>query len=863
MYYLVLALFLGSLHLSTGREYCITPTYIDGNSTCVTLSQFTSFGYYPDSRITLIFQPGNHSLDVGMSVVNITEFRMVNSQSNNSSISCKDQTRILLGKVGNASIRGLTFVGCGEIAFNEVYQLHIENSVFISSKNGYTALMLNSTTSTVIARSRFSSNKRDIQKFGQVSNTIFITRASNVSIQDCVFQSNNADHEGAVYSELGSTIVFSGCRFLTNQGGVIYATQGSIISIYDSTFHGNQGKMGSRVIFLAEVTAIIQMTNFTENSEVLLTMSSNITMNECNFNYNYVPENTRSVGIVIVAGSLMRMSMCSFYANKATQSGGIVVLNSVTITNEQKLKMYYNEAFESIFGVLNSAATFLGTVEFENNLGSLQALESSLEFRGDAIFSNNTPSTRDHDTIRGGALTAYNSFIIFLGATVSFNNNSAVHGGALFAVGSNVYFIFRKINMTNNKVQGYGGGIFLYQTLLYFQSNTTISYNEAEFGGGICALASQIRVIASPLSTFHSLQLTNNIARRFGGGIYLSSNSYLYAYNFDSRPHHISVVLTANAAEYGGAMYIRDETYTTVCEANSVMAQSSISDCFFQVTDYYRQNGTLELIFDSNQAYVAGSLMFGGLLDRCTHSPVEYSFFDIDLEAILPQQDGITYLKSISNVENTDVIASLPVRVCFCFDDKPNCSIQLLPVQTQKGKTFNVSMSALDHVGHQLNTTIMTELQLPTEGGLGEGQQSQVVHSHCTDLIFSVTSTKKSETIAIYAIGPCGNVRISSRQISITFSECICPIGFDTDPQQVTSCNCICSQNPRIRDRISNCSADTETFLKVDNSWISFDYDSRDFIVSIICPYDYCLEPQSVEINLSFKNASDLQCANN
>lgn len=856
MYCLVLALLLVSLHLSTGKEYCITPASMDGNSTCVTLSQFVNSDYYLESTITLILQRGNHNLDIEMSVVNIMEFRMINSEGTSSSIVCKGQARILVEKVESALIKSLTFVGCREIVFNEVNNLHIENSVFTSSKNDCTALMLNSTTLTTIARSSFSSNKGGIQQFGQVSSTILATRASQIYIKDSIFQNNHADHKGTVYSELGSTIEFSGCRFLNNQGGAIYAIQGSVISIYDSTFFGNRGK---KVIFFDGVIAVLQMTNFTENSEVLLTVSSNITMNDCNFDYNYVPENTYSVGIVIVAGSLIRMKMCSFFANKAI---GIVLLNNVTLISEQQLKMYYNEAFEGVIGVLNSAITFLGTVEFENNLGSLAALESKLDFRGDVKFFNNTSSTRDHDTLRGGALTAYNSIVTFLGTTLSFNNNSAMHGGALFAVGSSVYFVSNTINMAHNEAKVYGGGIFVYQTFLYFKSLTTISYNEAEFGGGIYALASQIRVIASPLSTFHSLQFTKNIARRFGGGIYFSSDSYLYVYHFDSRPHHITVVLTANTAEYGGAMYVRDETYTTVCEANSDMEQSSISYCFFQVTDYYRQSGTLELIFDSNQAYAAGSLLYGGLLDRCTLNTVESSFFD---SPFLFQQNssGITYLKSVSNVANTDVIASLPVRVCFCSDDKPNCSLRLLPIQTQKGKNFNVSISALDQVGHPLNATLMVELQLPTEGGLGEGQQSQVVHDRCTDLTFSVTSLSSSETIAIFAIGPCGNVRVSSRQINITFSDCVCPIGFDADLSKPTTCNCICSQDPRLRERISNCSTDTETFLKVDNSWITFDQNSRGFVVSSICPYDYCLEPQSVEVNLNFPNGSDLQCANN
>ena len=565
---------------------------------------------------------------------------------------------------------------------------------------------------------------------------------------------------------------------------------------------------------------------------------------------------------MLVVTSVVTLNDSSFYANKATESGGILVISNSTLMTTGKVVLEANKAFEGSIIMIGSVAFFNGAIEFKNNLGALSALMSSVEFVGTTLFSNNTPSTRDNDFIRGGAVTIYFGTLHFTGKNTTFTGNQAIHGGALYAVESNVY-ITAKITIASNVARTVGGGVFLYRASLFIFASTNVSSNHAEHGGGgIYVLSSSIIVTSSSESTVHSLTITDNTAK-LGGGLFFSSNAHIFIYQLDSRPHNVTSILANNSAEYGGAIYVRDETNIAVCEASLSSELTVSSDCFFQVVDPFEQIGMLELYFESNTADVSGPVVFGGLLDRCIITKLaKSSFFDTDLGSPLSQLNGMSYLVNVSNLKNADAITSHPVSLCFCSEGQPNCSLELQSVREQKGRNFTVSVVALDHVGHALNATVFSTLQSQT-GGLGEGLQSQTVDDRCTDLTFNVISIEDYEGITIYAEGPCGSAGPSSRTINVTFSECLCPIGFDVNPLHTSTCECVCSES--IADYISNCTMETKTFIKTDNVWIGYinTTNSSGFIISRSCPYDYCHPPAAVLINLNIPNGADLQCANN
>ena len=123
-------------------------------------------------------------------------------------------------------------------------------------------------------------------------------------------------------------------------------------------------------------------------------------------------------------------------------------------------------------------------------------------------------------------------------------------------------------------------------------------------------------------------------------------------------------------------------------------------------------------------------------------------------------------------------------------------------------------------------------------------------------------SPHSSETINLFADGPCGSSTLSTRQLYIEFSECTCPVGFqplDSD----TRCGCDCDS--KLSPHITSCNSTTKSLVRVHTySWITHinDTDPPGYIIYPNCPLDYC-QPltENVSMNLNLPDGSDAQCA--
>ena len=127
---------------------------------CLTLSQFaTNSTLIYVSNTSLIFLPGNHSLDVVMSVTNVTELTMLSlsSTSNSlSSITCQQDASLTFIKIGQVLIQDLMFVGCGNNKIAKIRNFTIKNSNFYGHNGTKTALVMEETL-CVITNSSFVS----------------------------------------------------------------------------------------------------------------------------------------------------------------------------------------------------------------------------------------------------------------------------------------------------------------------------------------------------------------------------------------------------------------------------------------------------------------------------------------------------------------------------------------------------------------------------------------------------------------------------------------------------------------------------------------------------------------------------------
>ena len=261
-------------------------------------------------------------------------------------------------------------------------------------------------------------------------------------------------------------------------------------------------------------------------------------------------------------------------------------------------------------------------------------------------------------------------------------------------------------------------------------------------------------------------------------------------------------------------------------------------------------------MFADNHAYISGSNIFGGLLDRCTVS--KFSAKSYRQPNIV---DSVTYFTFVSEINQFDSISSEPIRICFCNEDRqPDCSYHPQPVEVKKGKTFKVSLVAVDQVNHTVsNATIRSHL---LHGGLGENQLLQSTGEGCTDLTFEVSSPAKSEQLILYAEGPCKDSPLSQSIVEINFTLCDCPIGFQQNTAIESKCECEC--NSDLHPYVSTCDPKAETITRGGDFWIDYVEESRSFLIHPHCPFDYCKPSnERIEINLNLDSGADAQCANN
>ena len=107
------------------------------------------------------------------------------------------------------------------------------------------------------------------------------------------------------------------------------------------------------------------------------------------------------------------------------------------------------------------------------------------------------------------------------------------------------------------------------------------------------------------------LTIQNNSAIT-GDGLYLKGGAKIYNYYSKISDSHTELVsFSGNVADYGGAVYVDDNTYSAACTRDN-------TECFIQELNLFEFVGLAEagnsISFEHNHARVQGSNLFGGLL---------------------------------------------------------------------------------------------------------------------------------------------------------------------------------------------------------------------------------------------------------
>ena len=763
--------------------------------------------------------------------------------------------------------------GCSVTVYNSAFQNNI------AGENGGVFLMIKSILH--IYWSSFSYNKAHYGGVICARNDINTdNERDSVIISDSNFTNNSAYTGGVLAAENITVLVKNNSYFENNQanlfGGAVEFSYG-ILKINDSVFSNNTaehyGPGGAIYVDKSEVNmnATLFISNRAEIGGALGTEYVNMTICNCDFINNTAVVAGGGIWAESKDHNVIEITTCTFEGNYA-QNGAVIFSSDKTTVNNNNIVMKKNNATRGIMYFIESSATFTGNTTISNNFGSLIFDYSSAIFEGTTTVANGVSHKPWLITLEGGAITAFQSNIDFKGR-LFLSNNSATDGAAIAAVSSKLH-VYGNISIYNNTASNSGGGIYLYQSELNCKRKSKlqiVSNTAMERGGGIHGISSTITSEYGFNGYSGSrLTLTSNNATSFGGGMCLENNAKLKVLNLNHKyrkhsENEYAISFDGNSALYGGALYVADDTISGTCSASeSYKTHSTVTECFFQMILLYKvksfNNNLTKSVytwFTNNHALKGGSNLYGGLLDRCTQS-----LFSEIVQTKVNTINGLRYLLPFSNINTSDSVSSRPVQVCFCLQNKPNCTYSKFSVNVRKGEKIRVPLVAVDQAYHVVSATIHSTPK-SNESGISEGQLIQSTTDSCTNLTFNVFSPHKTEELIVYADGPCKDAPLSQRKILIYFLPCSCSIGFQPKVPEQTKCVCECDS--KIAEYFTTCDYKTKTLIRGGNSWITFvntTANFSDYLVYPHCPLHYCKDHnEKTKLNLNSPNGVDAQCA--
>ena len=713
------------------------------------------------------------------------------------------------------------------------------------------------------------------------------TFRTNLHISGTKICDNRADYDGGAMWARRTIIRISEsqvCNNTASSGGAMDIRYVWIVDIKFSKIYANSAG-GGGAMFVSNIDTLkIEQSELYDNNAgcgglMKATSIATMTITGCSFRNN--TSGSYGGAIRIYDGTTTTIEASNFSSNIA-DTGGAVFANSITKLVINNTIFDRNKGDSGVVYLLKVKSTFYSNTTHYNNKGSLFLSNSDAQFDGRNSFVGNdgTKQTIAQQLTRfeGGAITAFQSNLAIYGQ-FTLADNFAQNGGALYAAESNLY-VHKQAVIANNNAASSGGGVYLYQSEINCQDccRLEILNNTAmETGGGIHAVSSSVKAYTGESQiTTSVVHFSQNSAKK-GGGLCLEVNAKLYVLKpYSSKVTLYALQFTANvAAEYGGAVYVADDTNSVTCASTSYQTHYTSTECFMQTLVLHGTvSSNIDLVntnFTENYAEISGSTLYGGLLDRCTVSPSAEVYIKYnDFYGVQPgAMSGTEYITSITNINATSVNSD-PVRICFCnnnTNNKPDCHLKPPVIHTPKGRNFTVSLVAVDQLNNTISHATIHSSLNSTESGVREGQLIQKTSESCTDLTFSVFSPHQTEELILHPEGPCKDAELSQSRVVIHFTTCECPIGFQPKATEATRCECECDSNLKLY--ITDCIPETEALIREGSYWLMYintttSLNSYNYLIYPHCPYDYCYPAGTrVDINLNTASGPDAQCSLN
>ena len=616
------------------------------------------------------------------------------------------------------------------------------------------------------------------------------------------FESNTAPTGGGLHARWSHVSVTERSKFVKNIavfGGGIYTDNSTFKFNDSSTFSGNKANYGGGMYAARSVLNFLGTSSMIANHAArdgggIYTRDGSAVNLLGSSNYHDNSADYTGGGISAFQSSFQLAGRNTFESNKAAEGGGFYTFDSTV-----------NLPGENTF-ITNSA---------RNHGGGFTVECSTLHMNGSTTFKSNSAAS-------GGGIYIGGSKADIDGSNCFVNNTAESGGGAIYARDS-VVETNGKVGFVANTATSKGAAIHASSSNLILQGNSSFMNNSAKYGGGIYSESSNLTLVHNRSSYL------NNTAQR-GGAQYFDVNS---TFNLHQTAHvHFE---DNNATDFGGAIYVEDEP--------------SRSECFFHIqNDQLLDLNTTPLVFEKNSAGVRGSVLYGGLLDKCNFTQTTSDKYTSVLQLF-----NVSILQGHSYKGHS--ISSDPTQLCFCNMSKLNCKETTQSRSIYPGQQVEVSVIAIDQSVSAIPALIHTTLRSGQILNMSE-TISYETGENCTSRNYSVTPKNLFNKLELYPSNRSGDTVYLT--VNVTFASC--PIGFE---QSNFTGECICDH--RLWQYTNSCDIDTQAIFRNSSStfWlqgVSYNNGTPEgFIHHHYCPLDYCIS-ESKYINL---NNPDEQCSFN
>ena len=455
---LVAALLINMLsYCSAENVYCVTPTATScsscpHNSThCTTLSEYAQEAeMYFTSNTTMVFLPGDHTLDTNITVANVAglTLRGEPSSGNRATVVCSGSVGLSFTSLVDFKIDFLTFASCSRKYNGTLSDFHLTVV--------YGAILLQSSQCAELVSCSFSDN----------NGTALVVINADITLSGNTFTQNRASRSpgGAIIAYNHTVLNFSGINnFINNSarsGGAIYTSHNTVLSFNGTNNFinnsGGEGSAGGAIYILMNATIRTCsgtnnfINNFAQYGGAIFAVYYNTVLNFSGTN-NFINNSAVGSGGAIYTYDTINFSGTNNFINNSVYSGSGGAIYAVTHTAVLSFngisKFINNSAYYdggAIYAIYNTVFSFSGINNFIDNIafsgGAIYAeSNTTLIFNGTIHFTDNGYHEGRIDTLTAGStkgggvyLGFRSTFSILPNTSVYWENNHASLGGAIY-----------------------------------------------------------------------------------------------------------------------------------------------------------------------------------------------------------------------------------------------------------------------------------------------------------------------------------------------------------------------------------------------------------------------------------------------